>query len=279
MQVPERQQEPADANGRNDPICPACDYNLRGLTSDRCPECGRDVTAVLQGQPAIPWLERDRLGLLTAYWRTVWLVTFRPRRLSRMIANPGSERDARRFRAMTLAHIAAAVLVLDVTVFVFFATVWKEIVYAIAPWYVAAWHVSFSIGLIVFTSAPWYAIDSRRITPEQSLPAAILGFYTGGVLAWSLALVLPLALAAAAREHGLPDKLTLASLMVAGVYGFLLFALMAWLVDRLIKLVSKGILYHWLSAKHGLLIFVALFITIGLPNVLLYLVVLVRSFS
>ncbi len=28
---------------RNDADCPLCQYNLRGLTTDRCPECGRSI--------------------------------------------------------------------------------------------------------------------------------------------------------------------------------------------------------------------------------------------
>jgi hypothetical protein len=34
--------------------CPLCDYNLRGLVSDRCPECGREIR--LNVQAAEPYL-------------------------------------------------------------------------------------------------------------------------------------------------------------------------------------------------------------------------------
>ena len=75
--------------------CPACGYDLRGSTSDRCPECGVRPAAA----SAVPWAHRRRLGVLTALARTVWLATVRPGRLA--TAGLVDPRDARSFAAWT----------------------------------------------------------------------------------------------------------------------------------------------------------------------------------
>ena len=64
-----------------DLLCGHCGQNLRGVASERCPECGgrfdraRIVTAV------IPWEQRKQIGRFKAYWRTVRFVTFRAPRM------------------------------------------------------------------------------------------------------------------------------------------------------------------------------------------------------
>jgi hypothetical protein len=49
----ERAERLADS-GRNALVCPTCGYNLTGLTSTRCPECGTQLTleSLVAAQPA-----------------------------------------------------------------------------------------------------------------------------------------------------------------------------------------------------------------------------------
>jgi len=51
-------------------FCISCGYNQRGITTNRCPECGQDFTALPPSTSRLPWLHRRHLGLLRAYWRT-----------------------------------------------------------------------------------------------------------------------------------------------------------------------------------------------------------------
>ena len=91
-----------------DLLCGHCGQNLRGVASERCPECGgrfdraRIVTAV------IPWEQRRQIGRVKAYWRTVYLITFRGPAIT-----DGAEvmlRSARIFRRWTLLLVCLTVL-------------------------------------------------------------------------------------------------------------------------------------------------------------------------
>ena len=63
---------PVDA----DLLCGHCGQNLRGVSSDRCPECGHRFDRARTLGANIPWEQRRRLGRFRAYWRTVRLITF-----------------------------------------------------------------------------------------------------------------------------------------------------------------------------------------------------------
>lgn len=91
-------------------FCPACGYSLRGLTRGRCPECGLDLGPVRAAGSQMPWVHRRQIGWLRAFWRTVWFVTFRHKRIAAEIARPVSYRDAQLFRWVVAAHLVAGVL-------------------------------------------------------------------------------------------------------------------------------------------------------------------------
>jgi hypothetical protein len=260
-------------------FCPACDYNLHGLTGERCPECGRDVAAILGGEVAIPWLERREMGRLRAYWRTVALLTFKPRKFNLAKARPGSERDARRFRAMTVLHVLAALLVLDAIFFLFFPKVSDRLMGFLGAWYIAASQVGLATGIVAITSAPYYAIDHRDTPPELSLRAALLGFYACAPLAWTFVLVLPLVLGALAEPYLLPKySATLYALALPAA--MLLFSAPDFHVFRLIKALSDAMrVRRRIQLKFMLLWLAALLIAFAIPNVVLYFVVVVRSLS
>ena len=83
------------------PVCPECGYDLRGIASDRCPECGLAVDRAAVSR--IPWVNRRPIGRVRAYWRTVWLATFRTDRLAAEVRRPLKIRDGQTFRWLTVA--------------------------------------------------------------------------------------------------------------------------------------------------------------------------------
>lgn len=93
-----------------DVFCEGCGYSLLGLSGDRCPECGKPYDPTELPFARIPWLHRRRLGKARAYWKTVWLVAFSPRRFAAELCRPVriSADDARRFRRATINIATAA---------------------------------------------------------------------------------------------------------------------------------------------------------------------------
>jgi hypothetical protein len=60
--------------------CPVCEYDLRGNTSGRCPECGTAIVAAAASR--LPWIYRSARGGITAYVQTVAMLLFTPARLA-----------------------------------------------------------------------------------------------------------------------------------------------------------------------------------------------------
>ena len=80
-------------------FCPECGYDLRGIENiTRCPECGLAIDPEGLARSQIPWVHRRHLGRFRAYWRTMWLSTFRPRKIAAEAARRVSYPDAQRFR-------------------------------------------------------------------------------------------------------------------------------------------------------------------------------------
>ena len=77
--------------------CPTCRYHLCGVVSNRCPECGHDLTRIRSGETEIPWAKPDRRSRFIAYWHTVGLMLYPPRRFANEINNPVDVARARSF--------------------------------------------------------------------------------------------------------------------------------------------------------------------------------------
>lgn len=101
---------PAPVDADIEIFCPQCDYNLRGLASGVCPECGRPFDPEALREPTIPWVHRRTIGRIRAFWHTVWMITVHPRRLCREMSKPVSLDEARRFRRAVWRHLAVSLL-------------------------------------------------------------------------------------------------------------------------------------------------------------------------
>jgi hypothetical protein len=76
-------------------LCPACDYDLHGNTTGRCPECG---TVVGHGYVSrVPWVHRAYRGGRRAYLETLWLLLLRPGKLAAETTHRVHIAHARRF--------------------------------------------------------------------------------------------------------------------------------------------------------------------------------------
>lgn len=95
---------PVPADDVAECFCPNCGYNLRGLPRPVCPECGRDVSALLSERSLIPWVNATRWNAPVAFWRTAVLLLLQPRWFCCEVVRPVDWRVARRFAWMAAAQ-------------------------------------------------------------------------------------------------------------------------------------------------------------------------------
>ena len=58
-------------------FCTKCGYSLHGLPRLVCPECGDDAGPYLTGEPQVPWLRVSNWRQPAAFWKSVFLISFR----------------------------------------------------------------------------------------------------------------------------------------------------------------------------------------------------------
>jgi hypothetical protein len=179
-----------------DRFCPGCGYNLRGITSDRCPECGLMIDPTLVATSTIPWTHRRRLGVVRAYLKTVETAVRWPSRLAREVERPVDFGDAILFRRVTATIAAAPVLlsalvalissgVLDVSLIFTRPTAFLPELLGVPVVCAGVWLAFLAAGGV---QSYWF--DSRAIPPARRDRAIALSYYACG----PLALTAPLAL-------------------------------------------------------------------------------------
>lgn len=187
---------PARADGRriakypaipHDLYCQQCGYNLRGLTSERCPECGRSLEGLRATVSRIPWVHCSEIGWFRAYWKTVWMAMFRHRRLCDEIARPVSYRDSQSFRWLTVVHAYFPILVLTMVAYAAtpFGPFGGELLAAgyHAVWPVVVVHGCVLLFLAAATGVPSYFFHPRDLPVNLQNRAVALSYYTCGPLA------------------------------------------------------------------------------------------------
>lgn len=249
----------------DDLFCPECGYILRGLTSDRRPERGLDLSFMESELSVIPWEHRREVGLIKAYWKTVWLVNFHSKVFRRAFYQPVRQADSLSFRAVCIGHAFITVALAVIMLYAFepeeVATV-SEIVggqfAAIVCLCTLAW-------LFVITGLPSYVFDSRLLYPPQRDRAVTLGNYTCAWLAWSPLANVLMMLGLLLRDADLRGAGVVSS--VAGGFALVVFVAMAAEYERIGKHMfrKKRSFWFW-EVKSGLVFIVTtLAILVGLP--------------
>ena len=172
-----------------DIYCPNCGYNLRGLPSPRCPECGSavDLTAA---SPVIPWRHRQRIGRIRAYLATLWTIIFRTGRIKNEVNAPTGYRDARRFWLITMAiaYLPCPLITLALLAAYDRSTSLLQIIqqnqYGI-DYAAAAVNLGVIFFLLAATSLPSYFVMGRQMTIVRQNRAIAISYY--GCAAWVFA--------------------------------------------------------------------------------------------
>lgn len=214
-------------------FCPRCAYDLRGTASDRCPECGDALDFAALSEPQIPWVHRDRHGVIAAFIATAWMVISRPRRLCEEVHRPVCERQARRFRRCVAwyAFLSWAVLIMSM---------FHRSGGSIYEWPGVPALLFYAFGsMYLSTGAPAHAFESRSAPPLIQARSGALSYYASAGLillpvAFAIAWVLGVYAPRFRRAEG--AMLTLAVLVALGPF-------MLWM-HRLVQLARSTLRLH-----------------------------------
>jgi hypothetical protein len=226
-----------------DVFCEGCGYSLVGIVADRCPECGRTYDAAELPFARIPWLHRKRIGSWRAYWASVRMVLFHPRRFALELCRPVriSVADARLFRRVTLRiallsmlfttlAIAGMEMASMIRVQAFDRLIIPAIIIMISA-------VAFAVFLALATDMPlfiWKGLPSRP--PAELAP---VHHYAAAPLALTPLLAV-LCVGAVAVGRFVPDETTVFAAALTVVVAFVALALAAWLVPLVLMRCATG---------------------------------------
>lgn len=167
-----------------DLFCPSCNYNLRGIDSERCPECGEKLDYVKLTRSQLPWLWRDQLGVVRAYWKTVWMALRRQPRFWAELGRPVSFADSQRFRWATVWVVWVPLVLFTLAILCIesrqmFAANRPGVLLAFAIVLCAAW-----LFLAAITGLPSYFFHPKSIAIEAQNRAIALSYYCCAPLAF-----------------------------------------------------------------------------------------------
>ena len=170
-----------------DVFCPKCSYNLRGIDSERCPECGYSLAFLKIAESQIPWVHRQQIGRFRAYWRTVWWATVRRLKFGEELTRPMSLPDARRFHYVTMCHAYLAILVLT-GLLMFEGPRRLQAAFrdhtAITVCVILVMHVCALLAFGVACRIGGDTIRSKKMPAARQAQTLGLGYYAAGAFAW-----------------------------------------------------------------------------------------------
>lgn len=276
--------EPADLADR---FCPACGYNLRGIASERCPECGQVFDPNQPSDPQIPWSHRRTIGRRKAFWRTVKLVCFNNKQFASEINRPVRLSDALAFRRTVALHLFIPIALL---------TSWGylEGLGYLRDWDVRHWFpsedlvgsISQLLGLPVLLASIWlflifafgvgsYFFHPKALPMRQQNRAVALSYYGCApwtLLLFSLPIVAGLIVAIAAfdldsRSRGNPVAMGVVWILLIGVLG--VQATLMWITPVYLFVRTthcSGLRKAVFTVGQPLLLIVAALLTLGAIN-------------
>lgn len=273
-----------------DIFCQRCGYNLRGLTGNRCPECGRSLDGVRSLVPQIPWMYRKEIGWFRAYWRTVWFVMVRQARFCDEMARPVSFRGCQSFRRATLLSVALPSLFPPLVLYL----TWKpqpfrfsnDLVSAsyaaiAAGWPLVILYFSWLLFLAAATGVSSYFFHPKDIPIEQQNRAVALSYYACGPLAFFSILLLTFTTAVLTL---LAKYIIVAQVLIVLTLTLPVVAVAAWWFDlihlarRLVPQRPQRAVYLGICVPI-LWFLLALAILAGIPFVFFYFFLIVTSLS
>jgi hypothetical protein len=257
-------RRPRDATPEAEaPLCPQCGYDLRGISSRRCPECGMAIDRTAHLHSRIPWTYRAAKGRVRTYVHTVLLMTAGTRRFRDEIARPVSYRDARRFWMVTgvLVALALAVLVLALAAFTDLDQILRDsdrLSTQLTPWQRAVVWDGFAPAIVGARFLPLMPLltlaavlsnlailpmllHGRSMSRTQRARAVAVAYYAGAPLVW-WAILAPLTAIAVAVRWPLDNSKTSVE-----VFGLALWTAAVIYVPPIIAWVRSAYLFAGLS--------------------------------
>ncbi len=260
-----------------DIFCPKCIYNLRGIESERCPECGYSLAFLKIAESQIPWVHRKEIGRFRAYWQTVWWATFHRLKFGEELTRPMSLPDARRFHYVTLCHFYLAIVPLTVLLAIagprnLQRAFQDHTTFAVCV--VLVVHFCAMMFFAVVTRIGGDTIRSKNMPVSRQAHCVGLGYYAAGACAW-LPLSWPLMFLAFRLALAYERVWYLATAFAVLGFVFSMLPVLLWLYD--LMYVERRVLYRSSAeqAKAGfkqllLLGFAGLVILFILPLVIAY---------
>ena len=264
--------------------CPGCGYDLRGLISDRCPECGLTIDPARSG--LIAWERRKSLGHIRSFFPTLVKATFSPAQLAKATGSKVDVRSARLFR-----WIVRGLVILPVVSLFVFAVIENGGLNAIITidgpergslesfweprflWTVGAtlWPtlpIGFAFSIILATGVShWFFM--KRLEPVRQNRAMAFSHYLAAPMGWIAvpAIAVAVIIFVEAMDHADSQEALAAIETICGrVAGLCLLLLVIALVNslRAVDAATQCGIFRSLVAGVGVIVQAVLSLAIGL---------------
>jgi len=239
--------------------CAHCGYSLRGIRSERCPECGTAIDWAHAGESPLPWHHRQRLGHVNAFSLTAKLAIAKPQILVAHMAQPVDLRSAILFRrAAVLTAFVPIAITLGLAYFVIAGQdhAWAYLSTApfslgTQPWLLLVTLFSIWVFLMLITGVPFYFCRPRHLDIEQQNRAVAILHYASApwvLLGPSIFLAAAYATVTLHFEVGhLPFVAVLVAAFIAGSFIGTMLVFIVWRPIQLIRACTRSSALHALG--------------------------------